>query len=132
MGVFSLLFAAPFINIWAFYLMSLSVGWGYTGLIFGVQVMTAFLQRLSGKLSKRFKRAEADINDNRLKLINDMVVGCRTLKCYGWENHYIEKVNKVRNVQMKAVTKLMTNELSNLAFLNNMGMVAIVAVVTIE
>jgi len=27
-------------------------------------------------------------NDERMKLINDMVTGIRTIKAYAWENHY--------------------------------------------
>ena len=38
-------------------------------------------------------------NDERLKLVNDMVVGVRTLKSYGWENHYLDKINAVRKKQ---------------------------------
>ena len=39
------------------------------------------------------KGEESKINDERLKLVNDLVVGCRTIKCYGWENHYMKKIN---------------------------------------
>jgi len=27
-------------------------------------------------------------NDERMKLVNDMVTGIRTIKAYAWENHY--------------------------------------------
>lgn len=36
------------------------------------------------------KGIESGINDERLKLVNDLVVGCRTIKCYAWENYYIQ------------------------------------------
>jgi hypothetical protein len=41
---------------------------------------------------KNLKSKEGALNDERLKLIGDMVVGCRTIKCYGWEKHYIKKI----------------------------------------
>jgi len=47
------------------------------------------LQWFSARKSKELKVIESKINDERLKLVNDMVVGSRTIKCYGWENHYI-------------------------------------------
>jgi len=33
---------------------------------------------------------EAHVNDERLKSINDLVLGSRTVKCYGWETYYEE------------------------------------------
>jgi len=35
-------------------------------------------------------------NDDRLKLITDMLSGIRTIKSYGWENHYMEKIGQSR------------------------------------
>ena len=43
---------------------------------------------------------ESKYNDERQKLVNDMVVGARTLKSYGWENHYIDKIEAVRKDQL--------------------------------
>lgn len=31
---------------------------------------------------------EAKVNDERLKTVNDLVLGVRTIKCYGWEVFY--------------------------------------------
>ena len=42
---------------------------------------------------------DSSSNDERLKLVNDMVLGVRTLKCYGWENHYLKKILAVRKSQ---------------------------------
>ena len=39
---------------------------------------------------------DSAINDERLKLVNDMVVGVRTIKSYGWEKHYIEDLKSIR------------------------------------
>jgi len=49
-----------------------------------------------GKLSRPLRFAESRINDQRLKLVNDMVVGSRTIKCYGWENTFIERILGLR------------------------------------
>ena len=74
---------------------------------------------------KLFQKVKSGIIDERLKLVNDLVVGSRTIKCYGWEQHYIEKINQIRVKQMKEVIKL--NILGSLgsSFFQNMGLVAI-------
>jgi hypothetical protein len=38
-----------------------------------------------------------------MKLVNDMVNGARTIKCYGWEKFYMTKIKSARSVQMKYV-----------------------------
>jgi len=35
-----------------------------------------------------------------------MVNGARTLKCYGWEQHYINKISTARNNQKKELLKI--------------------------
>ena len=99
LSIFPVLIAAPFINLWACYLLSISVGIKYTGIVFGLWILTMFLQFLSTTQIKRLKGIESGINDERLKLVNDMVVGCRTIKCYAWENFYIRKINECRKKQ---------------------------------
>jgi hypothetical protein len=36
------------------------------------------------------------LNDNRMKLVNDLVTGIRTIKSYAWENHYLKKIKEIR------------------------------------
>jgi hypothetical protein len=79
------LIAAPFINLLACYFLSITVGIQYTGIVFGSWLIIMVLQYYSTLLVRKWKGEESGINDERLKLVNDMVVGCRTIKCYGWE-----------------------------------------------
>lgn len=37
------------------------------------------------------------MNDNRMKLVNDLINGIRTIKCYAWENHYLKSIRRIRN-----------------------------------
>ena len=106
LATFPLLFAAPFINIWACYFLSLSIGIKYTLLVFACWVATMFFQYLSTELLKYYKGVESGINDERLKLVNDLVVGSRTIKCFGWENFYIDRINEIRKKQMRVVIKV--------------------------
>ena len=54
-----------------------------------------------GKRAKILRFKYSACNDERLKLVNDMVVGIRTLKSYGWEEQYLKKITGVRQVQKK-------------------------------
>lgn len=38
--------------------------------------------------------------------MSDVVVGARTIKCYGWENHYLKKLDKIRQDQVPNVFKM--------------------------
>jgi ATP-binding cassette subfamily C (CFTR/MRP) protein 1 len=53
------------------------------------------------------KANDSRITDSRLKLVNDIVVGIRTIKCYGWENHYLEKITAIRNSQKATIYKFL-------------------------
>ena len=44
------------------------------------------------KFVRSYKVQESGINDNRLKFINDIVVGIRTIKASAWEHKYLKKV----------------------------------------
>jgi len=54
------------------------------------------LQVINGRVTKYLKAKEAVLSDERLKLVNDLVVGVRTIKCYAWENVYIQKIKDIR------------------------------------
>jgi len=58
-----------------------------------------------GGQSKHLKAAESKVTDKRIKLVSDIVEGIRTIKCYGWENHYLEKIQKVRDSQKSTIFK---------------------------
>ena len=40
-----------------------------------------------------------------MKLINDMVSGIRTIKCYAWETHYMKKIRDIRGIQKGFILK---------------------------
>jgi hypothetical protein len=47
-------------------------------------------------MTKKMRSFESSYNDERQKLVTDMIVGARTIKAYGWENHYMEKIGLAR------------------------------------
>jgi ABC-type multidrug transport system fused ATPase/permease subunit len=84
--------AAPFINIAAYIFLGFSAGWWYSLATFGLWILVFIGQHFTSKIVKTLKQKEGLINDNRMKLVNDMIVGIRTIKCYGWELHYLDKI----------------------------------------
>ena len=96
LAFFPILLAAPFINLVAYIFLAQVVGVKYTLVVIGLWIFLVILQYFSSEYSKNLKMKESGINDDRLKLVNDLVVGARVIKCYGWEHHYTEKIDEVR------------------------------------
>ena len=94
MAPFSL--AYPFINLGCFILVWQIAGLYYALTLFGLWVLLIFMQLCSSRAVKTLKGQESVRNDERIKLVNDMVTGVRTIKAYGWEKHYFDKVCKQR------------------------------------
>ena len=72
------------------------------------------MQLCSGRCVKHLRIKDSALNDERLKQVTDMVVGIRTLKSYGWENHYLKKVTIVRKRQQ--IYLFMINALATVGF----------------
>ena len=95
---------------------------------FALFLFLMILQIWAGSVSKSYKNTESGINDERLKFVNDLVVGSRTIKCYGWELYYMDKINQIRRSQMKYVLKLnLVSSLGSVLF-QNMGLVVILII----
>lgn len=65
-------------------------------IVLAVWVVTLILQMVSGNTLRNLKAKESAVNDERLKFVNDVVVGCRTIKCYAWEHHYLKAITAIR------------------------------------
>jgi ATP-binding cassette, subfamily C (CFTR/MRP), member 1 len=89
LGFFPITIASPFLNCLGVYAISTMIDFKYTLIVIGYWFVTMVLQFLFSKKSKTLRAQESRLNDERLKLVNDLVVGVRTIKCYAWENYYI-------------------------------------------
>jgi ABC-type multidrug transport system fused ATPase/permease subunit len=92
LAITSVVFAAPFVNIIAYVVLGFTSGWVYAGITFAIWVVIMVCQEYSSRISKKLKGKESVCNDERQKLVNDMIIGARTIKSYAWENHYISKI----------------------------------------
>ena len=69
-------------------------------------LLTGPIQYALSKLSAKMMGKKNPITDERVKLTNEMVEGIRLLKMYGWETHYAENVEKIRNKEVSLLKKI--------------------------
>ena len=63
-----------------------------------------------------------------MKLVNDMIVGIRTIKSYAWEHHYVKKVKDMRRQQLKYVFILNLVMSLGLSIFQNFGFIAVLII----
>jgi ABC-type multidrug transport system fused ATPase/permease subunit len=88
--------ACPFVLILTLFYIGMGSGWEYAGYTLAIWLLTIGGQMVCNRITMKLKMKEAVLNDSRIKLINDLVTGIRTIKCYAWENHYIKKIKETR------------------------------------
>jgi hypothetical protein len=106
--------------------------WIYSGIVAGVWITSLIVQMCSSICIKKFKLADSEFSDKRLKIVGDLVAGARTIKCYGWEKKYIEDIEKTRNSQTRELIKF--NFLAHLgsAVYQNLGLLCIAIIFYIQ
>lgn len=124
----SIVFVAPLINLLAYVAMGFTSGWEYALITFIVWLFIMIAQHVSSEKNKQLKLKESKINDERQKLVNDMVVGARTIKSYGWENHYIQKTTKTRQDQAGYVFWQLLIGMLGFSIFQNGGLIACILI----
>lgn len=132
LSLYSFIVTAPFINGLMSYLLYQKIGLVRMFIVLSVWIVTLILQMVSGATLRKLKAKESTVNDERLKFVNDVVVGCRTIKCYAWEQHYLKAITSIRDKQKRQV--MWVNVLSSLGDIvyMNMGLVAILIILIID
>jgi ATP-binding cassette subfamily C (CFTR/MRP) protein 1 len=95
----SIILAAPFVNLTAYIVLAITSGIEYALITFAWWILLIILQHYASSLTKKMRSSESSYNDERQKLVTDMIVGARTIKAYGWENHYMKKITAARKSQ---------------------------------
>lgn len=72
---------------------------------------------------------ESTSNDARQKLIQDMINGARTIKCYGWEQHYIDNITKLRKKQVPYIISFQFVQFMGVSIYQNGGLIVIIVIV---
>ena len=85
-------------------------------------------QHCCNQYTKKYRMIDAQFSDQRMKLINDLVSGIRTIKSYAWENHYLQKIKSIRNKQHTNVMKYNMVGSFGFTFFNNAGFLVILVI----
>ena len=56
-------------------------------------------------LSKKMRKTKYEIQDSRIKMINEILNGIRVIKFYGWEESFQRIVKKLRNKEISHLIK---------------------------
>lgn len=117
--------AAPFVNLTAYAVLWKTSGIEFAFYTFCWWIFLLIGQHFTTEKQKTFKAKESGYNDERQKLVADMVTGAKTIKAYAWENHYIKKITSARKGQVRYVFAQMMIEAIGLAFFSNGGLIVL-------
>lgn len=123
-----MIITAPIVNILASAIIGLECGWIFAIVTFVFWIFIVFCQHFTAKMTKFFKGKESASNDERQKLVQDMIIGARTIKCYGWEYHYIDNIRKLRAKQTPHLFWFNVMEFMGIAVYQNGGLVIILII----
>ena len=121
--------SAPITNIAVMVLVGVTSSWIDSAIIFAFYLLMLAMQIWSAGKQKNLKQQEGIENDQRVKLVSDMVGGIRTIKSYGWETHYQQKIEEARSRQSKFVWGVNFYSSMGLTIFNNFGFYAYLMVV---
>lgn len=78
-------FASPFVNLVVYIIIGNTLSWEYSLITFVTWIITIYFQMKAAQYGKKVLIQQASYNDERQKLVSDMVIGAKTIKSYGWE-----------------------------------------------
>ncbi|CAG8661679.1 18370_t:CDS:2, partial [Racocetra persica] len=74
---------------------------------FAILVILGPMQGKVMSLLARTRAKVADVTDERVKLTQEILTGIRAIKCYAWEDSFIDALNKLRNKEIGLVRFLL-------------------------
>lgn len=126
--IFPILPAAPLITLLCLFYIARSNGLMYAVYTFIIWVLCMVVQLFINRYTRIYRAQDAMLTDQRMKLINDLVSGIRTIKSYAWENHYLAKIREIRAKQHSTVLKYNVVASIGYAVLSNAGFVVIIVI----
>ena len=99
------IWAGPLFAIVAFFLVANEVGWysaliGFTALIFSIPLQSYFSSRFSA-----IRKNTINFTDQRVKSINEMLLGASIMKLYAWEEALVKQVNHHREREFGSISE---------------------------
>lgn len=90
-----LIASAPIVALVVVYLIGVvSESWESSLIVGFMWSMTCILSLWTSSCAKKKRAMDAFYTDGRMKLVNDMVTGARTIKSYAWETHFFKKIKQ--------------------------------------
>jgi len=127
-SIMFMVFVIPLLNIVVAVIIGYTEGFIYAITTFVLWLIMMLLQWLTTRKLKQYQMQLGMINDKRMKAVNDMVSGIRTIKCYAWELHYMKKIDKIRKEHKKILYKFNFIGGIGTAVYNNLGLVAVLVI----
>jgi ABC-type multidrug transport system fused ATPase/permease subunit len=126
--VLPILPAAPAVTLLCLFYIWRSNGIEYAGITLAIWVLCLIGQAICNKYTRVYKAIDALFSDQRMKLINDLVTGIRTIKSYAWENHYVQKIKEIRAKQHANLVKMQLVGSIGYGVFQNFGFLVIILI----
>ncbi|KAJ3394478.1 hypothetical protein HDU92_006863 [Lobulomyces angularis] len=98
------LWIAPIQIIATIVMMCYSIGYSALPGIAVILIVTPFNGALFNQV-KKIRRTVAPITDRRVKLMGEVLAGIRVIKFFSWESSFLEKIESIRNLELKQIFK---------------------------
>lgn len=96
----NILWSGPFQIIVGLYFLYTELGPSvFAG--FGLMILLVPLNMYLAKFIQKKQRTQMKLKDERIKATNEILSGIKILKLYGWEEAFIERVNIIRNKELR-------------------------------
>ncbi|XP_055398764.1 ATP-binding cassette sub-family C member 4-like [Bubalus kerabau] len=79
-------------------------------------IIFMLLQSFSGKLFSSLRRKSAAFTDTRLRTMNEVITGIRTIKMYAWEKLFAELITRLRRKEISKILRRSYLDGMNLIF----------------
>lgn len=69
----------------------------YSLAVLGLTILTTLLLVYLITFQEKYFELESEVNSVRVKIINDTLVGIKTIKCFTWEEKYEKLIKRIRD-----------------------------------
>ncbi|KAK8805917.1 hypothetical protein WA158_002573 [Blastocystis sp. Blastoise] len=97
--------SAPILMIVAIVMIYQIIGW-MTWIAVALLVVMLIIQVVSGMFARNFKVKGLLLTDNRIKLLNEVLIGIRVIKYYCWEKPFLCKIDEIREKELKQLANM--------------------------
>ena len=97
--------SVPILLIISLIYMYFVVGW-LTWIALGIMCAILIFEMVASAYANHFRVLNLKYTDERIKLINEVLVGIRIIKYYCWERPFLGKISEIREKELKQVANI--------------------------